>query len=129
MVSCNVCELGFQVFPKPDQDRKLRHANNTIHRSISSVELNKSGNHGCGFCAMLLNGVRTLEKNGGLIDLTELSADQVDFGISLEELGKEGRGSQSLQASLRYNLGGKSKEFNIEFFTSPNGSLTSLCRL
>lgn len=127
MASCTVCcDLDFELFPESRQGRGLRDAFEITGYRIHSTDLSDSASSGCEPCDILLNGITTLLKNGNLVDLEELPVGPMDFEIIL--LGQYDS-SQSLQAVLRYNLGGETREFYMEFFTPPNGSFTSLCPL
>jgi hypothetical protein len=94
------------------------------------IELDESASCGCGACALLLNGIRTLEENYGLISLAELLAGSKYIKILLEEPSKERTGSQSLQVLLQYNVGTEIiQEFNLEFFVLSKGLIVSSCQL
>lgn len=131
MASCEVCcDLDFELFPESCQGRELRDAFEITGYRMHLTDLSGTASSGCEPCDILLNGITTLLKNGNLVDLEELPGGLVDSEIILlGQYDRERRGSQSLQAVLRYNLGAETREFNIEFFTSPNGSFTSLLPL
>ena len=128
MASCEVCyDLDFELFPESRQVRELRETYEVTGYRIHSTDLSGSTSSRCELCETLLNGITILLRNRSPVDLEDLPWGLVDFElIILGQYDREPGGSQSLQAVLRYKFGAETREFDIEFFTPPNGSFTSI---